>query len=75
MVVGHRQQDPTRTWWFFIDREDALVFGALARKSIGANGYGVYLAAQEVKYSDEINDDVWTLYVSDRSIDRARVTA
>lgn len=72
--VGHRQQSPMQTWWFFTDREDALAFGALARKSIGASGYGVYPAAQEVKYSDETNADVWALYVSDRSIDRGRVT-
>ena len=66
--VGHRHHD--QTWWFFRDRKDALAFGALARKAVRASGYGVYPAAQEVKYDHRSNTDSWALYVGDRSIDR-----
>jgi len=61
--VGDRRNG--QTWWFFTDREDALTFGELARKSSRASGYGVYPAAQEVKYDEKTNTDV-----GDKSIDR-----
>ena len=69
--VGHRHNG--QAWWFFLDRKDAFDFGALARRSRCASGYGVYPAAQEAKYDGRSNTDSWTLYVGDTPIDRHNV--
>jgi len=59
--------------WVFFDRiEPALIFGRAGRMSIGdIGGYGVYEAAQEVRFDARRRRDVLTLYVDMReSLDR-----
>jgi hypothetical protein len=60
-----------QTWVFFADLEPALVFGRAGRmSSVDIRSYGVYPAAHEVKFNDQDNRDVRTLYLHHDSIDR-----
>lgn len=61
-----------QTWIFFEDLEPALVFGRAGRMSRhDISGYGVYAAAREVRYDPaESDEEITTLYVSGRPLDR-----
>ncbi|MER7736576.1 hypothetical protein ABTX80_37465 [Streptomyces erythrochromogenes] len=60
-----------QTWVFFEHLEPALVFGRAGRMSThGISRYGVYQAAHETRFDFETAEQVTTLYVSKRSLDR-----
>lgn len=51
-------------WFFFTDRGPALAFGRAARMSLDCTGgYGVYAAAQEIKFCDRHLKDEYVLLV------------
>lgn len=60
-------------WVFFDDLEPALIFGRSGRmSSYDIRGYGVFPAARECRYDEELMGDLVTLYIdqSDGSLDR-----
>ncbi|MFC9955214.1 hypothetical protein ACFVIN_33165 [Streptomyces prasinus] len=61
-----------QTWVFFEDLEPAIVFGRAGRMSMhDISGYGVYTAAREVRFDPaESDDEITTLYLSGRPLDR-----
>jgi hypothetical protein len=60
-----------QTWVFFADLEPSLVFGRAGRmSSVDIRSYGVYHAVHEVRFDDQSDRDVRTLYVRRGSIDR-----
>lgn len=51
-------------WFFFTAREPALAFGRAARMSLDCtSGYGVYAAAQEIKFCERHHKDEFVLLV------------
>lgn len=60
-----------QTWVFFADLEPALVFGRAGRmSSVDIRSYGVYHAVHEVKFDEQSNRDVHTLYLQHGSLER-----
>lgn len=57
-------------WMFFPAIEPALVFGRAARMSLDCSSYGVYEAAQEVKFCDRHGDERVLLIKSGDRLDR-----
>ncbi|MFC5253563.1 hypothetical protein [Streptomyces nigrescens] len=62
-AVGLTIQGLGQTWFFFHHRPPAVAFGRAARMSITATGWGVYNAANEVRYNPEKHRDIHTLYI------------
>ncbi|MFB4273054.1 hypothetical protein [Nonomuraea sp. GTA35] len=71
-AVGMSGPAIDQLWVFFDYIEPALVFGRAGRMSIAEiSGYGVYEAAQELRFDRRLRRDVHTLHVLDGdSLDR-----
>ena len=60
-----------QTWVFFEYMESALVFGRAGRMSVyDISSYGVYRAAREERFDYDSEQQVTTLYVTGRALDR-----
>lgn len=64
-IIRHGAAVGFGRWFFFTDRAPALAFGRAARMSLDCTaGYGVYAAAQEIKFCDRHRKDEFVLLVS-----------